>query len=102
MEISKLRDYCLNPHHPRGRHKARVFLSTLGLGQPDAGILRTALLAAASEAEAVQGESDSYGERYVIDFPLTRAGRTAKVRSAWILLHGETFPRLTSCFVILD
>jgi len=29
VEISKLRDYCLDPHHRRGRHKARVFLSTL-------------------------------------------------------------------------
>ena len=24
MGIAKLRDYCLNPAHPRGRHKARV------------------------------------------------------------------------------
>jgi hypothetical protein len=31
VEISKLRDYCLDPHHPRGRYKARVFLSALGL-----------------------------------------------------------------------
>jgi hypothetical protein len=29
VEISKLRDYRLDPHHPRGRHKARVFLSAL-------------------------------------------------------------------------
>ncbi len=25
VEIAKLRDYCLNPAHPRGRHNARVF-----------------------------------------------------------------------------
>lgn len=23
--LAKLRDYCLSPTHPRGRHKARVF-----------------------------------------------------------------------------
>ena len=47
VEISKLRNYCLDPHHPRGRHKARVFLSALGLGQTDADFLRAALLEAA-------------------------------------------------------
>jgi hypothetical protein len=30
VEIEKLWDYCLNLDHPRGRHKARVFLSVLG------------------------------------------------------------------------
>jgi len=24
VDVAKLRDYCLNPTHPRGRHKARV------------------------------------------------------------------------------
>ncbi|MGO9453290.1 MAG: DUF6883 domain-containing protein [Candidatus Binataceae bacterium] len=31
MDVAKLRDYCLNPHHPRGRDKARVFASALRL-----------------------------------------------------------------------
>ncbi len=31
VDIAKLRDYCLNPAHPRGRHKARVFAAALGL-----------------------------------------------------------------------
>lgn len=26
----KLTGYCLNPEHPRGKHKARVFASALG------------------------------------------------------------------------
>jgi hypothetical protein len=25
FDIRKIADYCLNPLHPRGRHKARVF-----------------------------------------------------------------------------
>jgi hypothetical protein len=25
LDIRKIQDYCLNPSHPRGRHKARVF-----------------------------------------------------------------------------
>jgi hypothetical protein len=30
VDLAKLRDYCLNPAHPRGRHKARVFATALG------------------------------------------------------------------------
>jgi uncharacterized protein DUF6883 len=30
-DIAKLRDYCLNPSHPRGRHKARNFAALAGL-----------------------------------------------------------------------
>lgn len=100
IEISKLRDYCLDPHHPRGRHKARVFLSALGLGQGDADFLRAVLLKAVLEADAVPGEADEYGARYTVDFLMTYGGREATVRSAWIILRGESAPRLTSCFVI--
>jgi len=100
VEISKLRDYCLDPHHPRGRHKARVFLSALGLGQSDADFLRAALLKAALEADAVPSEADEYGARYIVDFPMTNGDREATVRSAWIIVRGESAPRLTSCFVL--
>ncbi len=102
VEISKLRDYCLDPRHPRGRHKARVFLSALGLGQGDAEFPRTTLLGAARESEALAGESDDYGERYTIDFRVIRGDREATVRSGWILRRGEPAPTLTSCFVLLD
>jgi hypothetical protein len=72
VELSKPRDYCLNPSHPRGRHKARVFLSALGLTQIDAGFLRAALIQAAREADAVEGTTDQYGDRYTVDFELSR------------------------------
>jgi len=100
VDIAKLRDYCLDPQHPRGRHKARVFAATLGLAQTDAEFLREALLRAAREADAVGGEADEYGDRFTVDFELDRGDRRAAVRSAWILLRGETAPRLTSCFVL--
>jgi hypothetical protein len=100
VEISKLRDYCLDPHHPRGRHKARVFLSALGMGQSDAELLGAALLQAAREEDAVPGEADHYGARYTVDFLIASGDREARVRSAWIILRGESAPRLTSCFVL--
>jgi hypothetical protein len=100
VEIAKLRAYCLNPSHPRGWHKARIFAAVLGLAQTDAEFLRQALLRAAREASATEGDADEYGERYVVDFERTRNDHRAAVRSGWIILRGEGFPRLT-LFVLL-
>jgi hypothetical protein len=100
VEVAKLRDYCLNPHHPRGRHKARVFLATLELTQADAEFLRGALIQAAREGEAVAHGSDKYGERFTVDFELSRGDHRANIRSSWILLRGEVALQLTSCFVL--
>ena len=65
VETRKLRDYCLSPEHPRGRHKARVFASALGLTVDDSQELRRALLAAALSEEALVAEEDQYGQRYM-------------------------------------
>ena len=101
VDIAKLRDYCLNPFHPRGRHKARIFAAVLGLAQTDAEFSARSCLAQRAEASATEGGADEYGERYVVDFELTRNDRRAAVRSGWIIRRGEGFPRLTGCFVLL-
>jgi hypothetical protein len=44
VDIAKLHDYCLNPNHPEGKHKARVFLAKLGIGRNDAERLRQLIL----------------------------------------------------------
>jgi hypothetical protein len=36
LDVRKIEDYCLNPSHPRGRHKARVFRDALGIHRDDA------------------------------------------------------------------
>jgi hypothetical protein len=102
VDVAKLRDYCLNPAHPRGRHKARVFVSALGYTAGDAESLRAELLRAAREEEASQSDADEYGQRYTIDFELARNQQRATIRSAWIIRRSEGFPRLTSCYVLLD
>ena len=89
------------PAHPRGRHKARLFDSVLGLNQEDAEFLRDQLLRAARESNATPTLRDEFGDRYQIDFEFTRGPR-ATIRSAWIVLRGERIPRLTTCFVLLD
>ena len=100
VDIQKLRDYCLNPEHRRGGHKARVFAASLGLTAADADYLREALLVAVRKHDAVPAEADEYGQRFVIDFMGSGPAGQAAVRSHWIIRCGEDFPRLTSCFVL--
>jgi Domain of unknown function (DUF6883) len=99
VEIRKLLEYCLNPQHPRGRNKARVFAS-VGVLEADAEELRSALLAAAGGADAELGSANIYGQRYVIDFDLVRQGRLVRIRSTWVVRFGDNLPRLTSCYVL--
>jgi len=101
VDIRKLSEYCLNHDNPRGRHKARVFASVLGITVSNADELREKLLDIARTTEsAVSGENDAFGERYVLDFEWTTAAGTAPVRSTWIVLTDEEVPRLTSCYVL--
>lgn len=99
VDIRKLRDYCLNPDNPRGGNKARVFQTALGMTAENARELREILLKVARTGEATLGELDMYGQRYIIDFEMETEIGKATVRSGWIVLHAETAPRLTTCYV---
>lgn len=100
VDIAKLRDYCLDSSHPEGRHKARVFQSALDLTANDAEFLRQSILDAVTGAEAVAGEADEYGSRYLVDLELNRGTRKARVRTVWIVRRNEDFPRLATCYVL--
>ena len=100
VDEAKLRDYCLSTFHPRGRHKARVFRSVMGITDHHVPLLRDALLAAAAREEAQTGDVDEYGQRYSVDFDVTGPTGAGRVRSTWIVLSTEDFPRLTSCYVL--
>ena len=100
VDIDKLRNYCLNPEHRRGCHKARVFAASLGITLDHAEDLRNALLESALNDDALPLEHDEYGRRFVIDFMATGPSGQAMVRSSWIIRRGEDFARLTSCYVL--
>jgi hypothetical protein len=100
VDIEKLVDYCLNPEHPRGKHKARVFLSACGLTAEHAEFLREQLIEAAAEGEAVPRPEIGRGRRYVIEWSITGPTGTTLVRSAWIIRTDEDFPRFVSAFVL--
>jgi hypothetical protein len=100
VDEAKLRDYCLSEKHPRGRHKARVFRSRLGLTAGDADSLRRVLLDAVRREDLRATDADDYGQRYVLDFEMTTPTGTATVRSAWIVLASEDVLRFISCYVL--
>jgi hypothetical protein len=100
IDIAKLRGYCLNPSHPRGRHKARVFATALGLTAEDAHRLALRFREGIRTFNAQAGECDAYGCRYSVDIDIIGRSGRASVRTLWIVRTGEDFPRLTSCYVL--
>jgi hypothetical protein len=72
LDARKIEDYCLNPGHPRGRHKARLFREALGIERTDAGWLRELLLSAVEANEATEISRDSFGIRWRVDIEVRR------------------------------
>lgn len=100
VAVGKLRDYCLEPENEVGEHKARVFASALNLFRKDWEALRSALLSAVMSADAKSGNPHKYGEVFIVDFDMTHAGKTANVRSVWMIKTGAQDPELITCFVL--
>ena len=100
IDIRKLRDYCLNPHHPVGKHKARVFLSQLGLRRNDAQTLKEKITEKMENAEIVHTFSDEYGKRFLADLELHIEDNQAVVRTIWILKTNRDMPELVTCYII--
>lgn len=92
VDISKLRDYCLSFDHLRGRNKARVFASALGMTAEHAEDLRNQLLEAARTEDATELERDEYGQRFEINSMVTGPKGSVRVRSGWIVRGSEDFP----------
>ena len=102
VDLRKLRDYCLNPQHRRGKHKARLFTSLLGMNSDNAEELRNALLEAVRKQDAQLGDKDAYGQRYTLDFTLNWRDKQATIRSAWIIETNTDFPKLTTAFPLIN
>jgi len=99
VDIKKLEGYCLNTSHPRGKHKAKVFKSVLGLTINDAKLLSTKLKEIVSKVDSVFLSEDDFGKRYFIDFKLDVNKKKASIRSVWIIRVDEDFPRFVTCYI---
>lgn len=76
----------------------RVFAAALGLTLRDAAFLRQALFDAARDGGAVEVGATAFGILYRVRFVLEFRGRSAMVRSGWIL-GPDGIARLTTALV---
>jgi hypothetical protein len=97
---TKLAGYSLNIDHDEGKHKARVFKAALNMDVSHLEELKQALRSALENHDAVPAARNAYGQKYIIDFPLTREEKTAIIHSVWIVKDNEDFPRLITCYVL--
>lgn len=98
VDAEKLSGYCLDLQHPRGRHKARLFASRLGISSNEEELLRRALMTAAATEEATSLGEDEFGRRFAVEFDLRGPSGSGRVRSYWIIRRGEEYPRLITCY----
>lgn len=96
---ARLAAYLLNPQHPAGKHKARVFAAALGLDKSNVAELRQWLLDLAKNGDAQPDLADVHGQRFVISQKMLYKGREAMVRTAWIVRPGRDEPEFLTAFV---
>ena len=67
ISIEKLTEYCLNPDHPRGKDKARVFAAVLGITRDSANELAALVRQAAMEGDITKEGMTVFGRYYRVD-----------------------------------
>jgi hypothetical protein len=100
IPTAKLISYALDPSHERGRHKARVFASALGITAGDRRYLHDQILAKLSGGEVRSTRITSFGIAYEVIVMIDGLnGRTVPVVTTWLLASTNAAPRLTSIWV---
>lgn len=99
IDPRKLIEYALNPNHPSGVNKAKVFESALGFNQSNAGGLLQQLLRGVMTNTPTAGKVDNFGARFTVDIPVRGPSGNGVVRTGWIYRVGSDIPELTTLFV---
>lgn len=99
VDDAKVRDYLLSLAHPVGRFKARFFVS-LGYTAEEWWRLRDDILSLARSGQVALQSDGPYGRKFEVDGILGAlpSGRSAMVKTVWIIRAGENFPRLVTVF----
>jgi hypothetical protein len=98
IAMQKLIGYCLNPEHPSGKHKARVFASVLGITRENADTLLELIQTAAVEGEVVQQETTAFGQLFKVDWTVVGT-QEVQLRTIWEITSTNPNPRLVSAFI---
>ncbi len=99
IDPRKLTGYALNPIHPVGGHKAKVFESALGFTTNNADDLLVQLRQGVMSNTAQVGKVDRFGTRYTVDIPVTGPSGSGVVRTGWIYKGSSDTPELATLFV---
>jgi hypothetical protein len=98
VEREKIADYLLDSAHPDNSGKAEFF-ERFGFRRNEWKILADAFLALARTAEVAQSMKSPHGQKYVtvgrIESP---NGKTASVRTIWIVDKGLNIARLVTAY----
>lgn len=98
IPIEKLTGYCLNPNHPKGKHKARVFQSVLNLTADNADVLSALIQQAALSGNVVQQDFTPQGQIFKVDWEIPNTDRRI-LRTTWEIAYSLEIPRLITAFV---
>jgi hypothetical protein len=99
IDPRKLTEYALNPTHPVGGNKAKVFESALGFNQSNADTLLKQIQQGVADHSPVAGTVDKFGSRFTVDIPVTGPKGKGVVRTGWIFKGDSEIPELTTLFV---
>jgi hypothetical protein len=98
----KLQRYALNAEHERGRHKARLFSSILGITLERIDYLEGAIQTGVLAVGVSAARGTPWGISCVVDVPVrgvgAKGGRVVDVRTAWLLRGAGAAPSLTSAY----
>jgi len=105
IEEAKLVDYSLNPAHPVGRHKAKVFQSALGFNQENWRELESEIRTKLPYYPATKLDETPFGKKFSVSLPITGPNlRTVGVLTVWQYdrdVEGDEsdMPRLITTYV---
>lgn len=105
IEEAKLVGYSLNPAHPVGGHKARVFQSALGFNQENWQELESEIRTKLPYYPATKLDETSFGIKFSVYLPITGPNlRTVEVLTVWqydkdIEGNESDVPRLITTYV---
>lgn len=98
IEAKKVQDYLLSPTHPKGRYKANFFRE-LGYSAGSWGVLEQDLRDLILCNDVTASRKSRYGQKFSVEGRLTGPnGKTAQVLTVWIMLTGESVPRLVTAY----
>lgn len=100
IDHRKFIEYALNPNHPTGGDKARVFARALGYTKDNYHALVQQIETTALTSEARVSLTDIHGTHYWVDLSVLGAqAQRAEIRTSWLIAPGQTIAHLTSVYV---